>query len=509
MNKHLLSLFFLAFVTTHVFAVPFPKANDKDAVPVQESMSPCHIFFPTLSKRVPEYSFRSASLPTALNIPDSISMPDTRDQGSTNTCWAYSSTSAIEFNRAWNNFLSGEWISYPNDSTFSVKHLIENKGFETPVELGGTMRYSTAYYASGTGPALDNADSTLTRYFTDITFYDALTPDSIKRLVLKHGHVWIPVNGSMLTSPYRDSEHHASYIPSADASGMSLNHAVLIVGWDDNFNQFSNLASKPSSPGAWLVQNSWGTANDSAGYFHLSYYSAMIGCPVTFSGDTVRNDNDTILQKDRLGEIYDLNFNRAFSSTELCDTIFQVSFFPIEQADSVFVSRVGFWVSDDGDERPVTDTIQLYKASSLEQAFAAEPIAVAGAENLSSGYHSLPIKAGLKAGDTLCVMQYTIGTTIIPVEAEADVLYAHVTPQKMQYIYPQGSGYGFLDQYSQGRNLCIKVYAQLKSQESSTTETSAKDSDQTTRSQLLFTNGPAEIYAITRNGVTSKVLKQK
>ena len=233
------------------------------------------------------------------------------------------------------------------------------------------MRYSTAYYASGTGPALDNADFSLTRYFTDITFYDALTPDSIKRLVLKHGHVWIPVNGSMLTSPYRDSEHHASYIPSADASGMSLNHAVLIVGWDDNFNQFSNLASKPSSPGAWLVQNSWGTANDSAGYFHLSYYSAMIGCPVTFSGDTVRNDNDTILQKDRLGEIYDLNFNRTFSSTELCDTIFQVSFFPIEQADSVFVSRVGFWVSDDGDERPVTDTIQLYNASSLEQAFAA------------------------------------------------------------------------------------------------------------------------------------------
>ena len=44
----------------------------------------------------------------------------------------------------------------------------------------------------------------------------------------------------------------------------NLNHAVVIVGWDDNYDK-SNFLQKPKNNGAFLVRNSWGT-NDH-GYY--------------------------------------------------------------------------------------------------------------------------------------------------------------------------------------------------------------------------------------------------
>ncbi len=74
----------------------------------------------------------------------------------------------------------------------------------------------------------------------------------------------------------------------------SLNHAVTIVGWDDNYSRDNFLADhKPESNGAWLVKNSWGSEtedfpnyNDSwglldengkhTGYFWISYYDRSV-----------------------------------------------------------------------------------------------------------------------------------------------------------------------------------------------------------------------------------------
>ena len=49
-------------------------------------------------------------------------------------------------------------------------------------------------------------------------------------------------------------------------------HAILIVGWDDNYSR-DNFRdnNKPKNDGAWLVKNSWGNYNDEGGYFWISY----------------------------------------------------------------------------------------------------------------------------------------------------------------------------------------------------------------------------------------------
>ena len=80
-------------------------------------------------------------------------------------------------------------------------------------------------------------------------------------------------------------------------SSRGVNHAVLLVGWDDNMAA-SNFANKnngttPPSNGGFIVRNSWGSGWADGGYFYLSYNNCTISetdCLVV--GDFVYADND-------------------------------------------------------------------------------------------------------------------------------------------------------------------------------------------------------------------------
>jgi C1A family cysteine protease len=66
---------------------------------------------------------------------------------------------------------------------------------------------------------------------------------------------------------------NAMYNP--PSSSLSINHAVVIVGYDDDYSA-DNFNTSPGKNGAWLIKNSWGAEKGNNGYYWVSYYDYSI-----------------------------------------------------------------------------------------------------------------------------------------------------------------------------------------------------------------------------------------
>lgn len=71
-----------------------------------------------------------------------------------------------------------------------------------------------------------------------------------------------------------DYKSYAFYNP--DATENMGNHAIVVVGWDDNYPK-ENFYYEPENDGAFLCKNSWGTAWGNDGYFWISYEEKSFG----------------------------------------------------------------------------------------------------------------------------------------------------------------------------------------------------------------------------------------
>ncbi|MBQ9278519.1 MAG: hypothetical protein IJ224_07780 [Lachnospiraceae bacterium] len=99
-------------------------------------------------------------------------------------------------------------------------------------------------------------------------------PSEVKSLIKEYGAVASGVFfGQNLCYVANNGDVTYNYTGS-----FAMNHAIMIIGWDDNYPKENfRSGSQPSSDGAWLIKNSWGsTASDSYPYIWVSYEDVSI-----------------------------------------------------------------------------------------------------------------------------------------------------------------------------------------------------------------------------------------
>jgi C1A family cysteine protease len=241
--------------------------------------------------------------------------PKIRNQGQYNTCWAFTATGLMEMSMLRQNAvdtnvdyselaLAYSTYNLPNDRFGGLEgdsnNLLNGLNFLTS---GGNMvlalptlftwagsvaeidvPYSTApsVLRSGLSARMQRKDQA---HIKDMVLFNRiLNPNAVKKWIRENG----ATSGLMLRpSDYMDyynEEHNAYLIYYNDylRMGMTSNHAVDIVGWDDAFpgSAFKSKRNPNGAPinGAWLIRNSWGlNGYGLEGYFWMSYADNSLG----------------------------------------------------------------------------------------------------------------------------------------------------------------------------------------------------------------------------------------
>lgn len=238
----------------------------------------------------------SAQAETRYNLKDYIPNNITiKDQGNTNTCWAFAELASLESNLAMRDYKNNENTSKVYD--FSERHMeyatsrtfLDNKvnqnGYEREVGEGGNYYLSTAYLVNGTGaisekdmPFENNEDkidiSEIENKEIKTQVYDTIdyplykgTEDTedlrneMKLHIKNYGGINAGIHGAQLVSDYYNNDTGAIYCD--NVSNCPVNHAVTIIGWDDNYSiKNFNEKHRPTQNGAWIIKNSWGTKKE-------------------------------------------------------------------------------------------------------------------------------------------------------------------------------------------------------------------------------------------------------
>lgn len=98
-------------------------------------------------------------------------------------------------------------------------------------------------------------------------------PDEIKRAIMKYGAVTAQIYYTKDALNYLENGECNHY----QKKQSGTNHAVTVVGWDDNYDASKFKTTPLAGNGAWLIKNSWGDDQNDAGFFWLSYYDKSCG----------------------------------------------------------------------------------------------------------------------------------------------------------------------------------------------------------------------------------------
>ncbi len=255
--------------------------------------------------------YRSAGLPAAYQNDVTAlreNYPAARAQGGYGTCWAFAALGMMEFNlinqgladssidlsELQLSYFTYNFVTDPlNGTTGDVSSY---GGSPNYLSRGGNYGYAARRLAQWIGAASESsadygsAEATINSGLDSSLAYDADVahlqnyykinlkeqPDAVKKAVRDYGAagIMLYLNRDLMQT---DSNGTYTYYDTDGTKDPQGSHTVVIVGWDDTYSK-DNFPenNRPSADGAWLVRNSWGSTENEADYFWVSYETSSI-----------------------------------------------------------------------------------------------------------------------------------------------------------------------------------------------------------------------------------------
>lgn len=327
-----------------------------------------------------------------------------KDQGQCGSCYAFAALGNIE---------SRLLLDGTGTYDLSENHAKECNWYDTSC-AGGNYR-TVVNLLSKWGTVLENCDPYVASDVTctagcayQQTVLDwriisgdrVPSPETLKHYVYTYGPIYVSMYAGHDDSWGTEfGSYDGSYILHY-AGTDEPNHAVLIVGWDDDLEH-------DEGSGGWIVKNSWGPGWGDDGYFRIAYGSASIGKWASFVRDWEPYDDHGVLW------YYDeggMNNAWGYGDTTAWGL---AKFTPDHDASAV---RVELWTTD------ATTDIDVY----LYDDFDGTTLTGLLGQSVNhafdeAGYHSIPLDApvALTASDEVAaVVKLTNATYAYPVAAD-------------------------------------------------------------------------------------------
>ena len=254
-----------------------------------------------------------------------------RNQMNTNSCWAFASIAALESNLALTKDSSKVYdFSERHMEYATTRNFLNNKvnemGFNRNVGDGGVFRLARTYLTNGSGaiseaqmPFENNQDmidiSGIQNKTVNTHVYDTIDFPSyevsedtteikqkMKEYIKQYGAIAAGIYGAQANTDYCNNETGAIYCNNKVL--CKANHAVAIIGWDDDFSvEKFNEKCRPQKNGAWIVKNSWG---EKAEYTLEEMKAAIFEALETYCQQNGWNEASQIPDKEAL-EIFEDN----------------------------------------------------------------------------------------------------------------------------------------------------------------------------------------------------------